>query len=300
MIMRRSHYDKSPFVTVPRTDTACVAGWAAVGQRLRTAIQARGQAKTVLTVECYPGVFETDVLEALTRELKPVLAIRAATALQPEPEINRLCTPFLGGEDPVFGYLSNLTLPQFFDPDRGADLRRQIEGVGAGLILVVGVGARWIAEGDLLVYADLARWEIQQRQRRKKIGNLGADNASQSPGLKYKRAFFIDWRVADRWKQPLLRRFDFLLDTHHPQEPKLAEGEAVRRGWAETVRRAFPGGAFVRSGPVGWPVDERGLRPGPLGPELRLVLRLRAGREFARPRLRNPAGRDAGDEPGAG
>ncbi|MBI5384550.1 MAG: class I mannose-6-phosphate isomerase [Verrucomicrobia bacterium] len=249
--MRHSNYDKFPFVAVPNSDAACVVGWEPIGRRLREAVRQRGRTKTVITVECYPGVFEADILQALSRELKPALAIRATDALKSEAEINRLCAPFLGGDDPVFGYLSNLTLPQFFDAGQVAVLKQQVQAIKAGLVLVVGVGARLIAEGDVLVYADLARWEIQQRQRRKEIGNLGVSNAAQSPGLKYKRAFFIDWRVADRWKKPLLRQFDFLLDTNNPREPKLAEGEAVRRGLAEAVRRPFRVVPLFDPGPWG-------------------------------------------------
>lgn len=249
--MRNSNYDKSPVVTVPNSDGACVAGWEAIGRRLRETIAQRAARKTVLAVECYPGVDERAVLTALTRELKPAQALHSADALKSEAEIERLCAPFLGGDDPVFGYLSNLTLPQFFSPDRITARALQVGAIERGLVLVVGVGARLIADGDLLVYADLARWEIQQRQRRGEIGNLGANNASHPAGLKYKRAFFIDWRVADRWKKPLLRQFDFLLDTNDPQAPKLAEGDVVRRGLAEASRRPFRVVPLFDPGPWG-------------------------------------------------
>jgi len=237
--VRPSRYDKAPFVAVPGADDDCAAGWPEIGRRLRAAVEAGGRSRTVLVVECYPGVDEAAVLDALSRELKPVLRVRAADALKPEAEIDRLCEPFLGGGDPVFGYLSPLTLPPFFDLERIAALQRAVGAAGPGVVLVAGVGARLIAAGDVLVYADLARWEIQRRQRRKEIGNLGANNASQSAALKYKRAFFVDWRAADRWKKPLLARFDFLLDTNQPEAPKLAAGDAVRRGLAEAARRPF-------------------------------------------------------------
>jgi hypothetical protein len=53
---------------------------------------------------------------------------------------------------------------------------------------------------DVLAYADLSRWEIQQRQPGGEISNLGWDNFNTSAGEKYKRGFFVDWRVADRLK----------------------------------------------------------------------------------------------------
>ena len=246
--MRKSNYDKFPCVEVPGAGEACVAGWEAIGRRLRAAVEARAQTRTVLVVECYPGADEAALVQALRQQLKPTLVIHAAEALRSEAEVDRLCEPFLGGDDPVFGFLSNLTLPQFFDAGRIEGLRSRLLTVQTGLTLIVGAGARLVTEGDVLVYADLARWEIQQRQRRKEAGNLGANNATQAAGLKYKRAFFVDWRVADRWKKPLLRRADFFLDANDPRRPKLATGEGVRLGLAEAVRRPFRVAPFFDPG----------------------------------------------------
>jgi hypothetical protein len=111
---------------------------------------------------------------------------------------------------------------------------------GDGRILVLGTGAALIAEHfDLLVYADMARWELTLRQRRGEIGNLGADNLSEPPNLKYKRAFFVDWRVADRLKKELLGKIDFLLDTNTRESPKLIAGQVFRRGLAAASVRPF-------------------------------------------------------------
>lgn len=249
--MRKSNYDKFPFVAVPGADAACVSGWGTIGARLREAIAARGARRAVVVVECYPGVDEAGVADCLARELRPALALRSGEALRPPDDIDRLCAPWLGGDDPVFGYLSPLELPEFFDGGRVAEFKSRVAAVTEGVVLVVGVGARLITDGDILIYADLARWEIQRRQRQGEIGNLGAGNAGQSPGGKYKRAFFIDWRVADRWKKPLLRQCDFLLDTNDRAAPKLAQGDAVRRGLEEATRRPFRVVPFFDPGPWG-------------------------------------------------
>jgi mannose-6-phosphate isomerase class I len=251
MKTRRSNYDKFPLVAVSAAENACVRGWEAIGQCLSQAAARLGRRKAVLVVDCYPGVNEAQVADALAGQLKPRLLVHTCQSVKTEPEIDRLCQPFLGSDDPVFGYLSNLTLSQFFVPEKLTDSAREIQAVTDGLVLVVGVGARLIAEGDVLVYADLARWEIQQRQRCGEIGNFGVSNRAQAPGRKYKRAFFVDWRVADRWKRPLLARMDFLLDTNRPAEPKLAEGGAVRRGLSEIVRRPFRVVPLFDPGPWG-------------------------------------------------
>jgi mannose-6-phosphate isomerase class I len=247
----RSNYDKFPAVAVPNTAGACVVGWDVIAERLRRAIALRDSRRTVLVVDCYPGVDEKEVLDQLQRRLKPALSLRTAEALLPPDRIDALVAPFLGGEDPVFGFLSGLTLPEFFDEEKLAHLRSRSAEVLQDLILVLGVGARLVTEGDILVYADLARWEAQNRFRRHETGNLGVDNRQLSANLLYKRAFFVDWRVSDRWKRPLIAKWDFVLDTNNATQPKLAQGEAVRRGLRLAVTRPFRVVPFFDPAPWG-------------------------------------------------
>lgn len=68
-------------------------------------------------------------------------------------------------------------------------LRDQIASVDSGLVVIYGPGAALIAEGDVLVYADMARWEIQQRFRRGELGNWGVTNVDEDVLRRYKRAF---------------------------------------------------------------------------------------------------------------
>ena len=248
---RPSNYDKFPVVALPGSDGTCVTGWDRIAERLREAIEQRAASKTVLAVECYPGVREEDILGELRRRLSPAVIVRARGALLRPAQIDALVEPFLGGEDPVFGFLSDLTMAEFHDPEKLAQLRREVEREPAGLVLVVGCGARLVADGDILVYADLARWEAQRRFRLSEAGNLGADNHALAASVKYKRAFFVDWRVGDRWKQPLIARWDFVLDTNQPCEPKLAEGEAVRRALRHAVTRPFRVVPFFDPAPWG-------------------------------------------------
>jgi len=249
--MKRSSYDKFPAVPVPNSGSACVVGWDAVANRLRTAIRSRNQRKTVVVVECYCGVREEEVLRELNQRLNPALALHAAEAMLPPNRVDALMEPFLGGNDPVFGFLSGLTLPQLFDPEKLAHLRHALGGVGEGTVLLVGCGARLVAEGDILVYADLARWEAQMRFRRNESGNLGVENRTLAAGLKYKRAFFLDWRICDRWKRPLIAKWDYVLDTNKPDEPKLADGEAVRRGLRLAASQPFRVVPFFDPAPWG-------------------------------------------------
>ena len=248
--MRASNYDKYPTISVPNTQGTCVTGWEGIAQRLRRAVAHRPAAKTTLVVECYCGVAEEQILSELGRRLSPVLAISAKDALLPSTKIETLIAPFLGGNDPVFGFMSDLTLPQFFDAQKVEQFRQQANRPTQGLVLIVGVGATLISPGDILVYADLARWEAQNRFRRGATGNLGLGNQKSPANLQYKQAFFVDWRVCDRWKQPLIGKWDFLLDTNS-SKPKLADGQTVDRALRHAVTRPFRVVPFFDPAPWG-------------------------------------------------
>jgi len=255
------NYDLYPFVSVPGVAGACVEGWAAVAEQIERAVAARGAPKSTVIVECYPGVDEETILRELSKCLRPEAVLRMSDALLSPERIEAMVAPFLGDGDPVFGFLSGLTLPQFFETAKIEEMRKTVGMAGRGLVLVVGCGARLVDGGDILIYADLSRREAQLRFRRGETGNLGAANHSVRENLKYKRAFFVDWRVADRWKRPLIARWDFLLDTHNAKRPKLAQGDAVRRGLDHAVTRPFRVVPFFDPAPWGgqWMWESLGL-----------------------------------------
>jgi mannose-6-phosphate isomerase class I len=244
---RPPNYDKAPSVDVP--GHRCAAGWDAIASLLR---EATSDALEVIAVECYPGVNEDEVTTELCRRLQPALVVKMVEALLPPVEIERLVAPFLGGDDPVFGFMTNLRLNSFFDPVRLAELRRRIDSVPKGLKLVVGVGATLaVSRPDVVIYADLARWEAQLRFRRGETGNLGTANCHESTSLKYKRAYFIDWRVADCFKKPHLETADYFLDTTDRAAPKLVEGDAVREGLRRAAQQPFRVVPFFDPAPWG-------------------------------------------------
>ena len=244
---RRSNYDKAPFVPAGE-ERDCDVGWERIVERLRAL---RTRRRCVLVVECYPGVDVDSVRRTLSEGLRPALVVDARQAFKEPGEIERMCAPYLG-EDPVFGRMNGLDLGDFLEPGRRAVLAGRVGAVRAGVVLVVGPAASLVApESDVLVYADLARWEIQQRQRRHVAPSLGLhDQKDRAPKL-YKRGFFVDWRAADRRKKALLGRVDWLLDTNDAQEPRMLAGDAFRAGLAAAARRPFRVVPFFDPGPWG-------------------------------------------------
>lgn len=263
-----SNYDRSPAVEVPVEHASSIwTGWDSIGEAVRSRLKSRETG--LVAVECYPEVDAEAVAEALGRRLESGLSLLTREVFRTPAEVNALVAPFTGGDDPVFGYLeTRLGLEDFLDPGKVTEARQRLQAASekAGLRLVVGPAASLLApEADLLVYADLPRWEAQQRQRRGETSNLGAENAGEKPSLQYKRSYFVDWRVADRQKRKSLEKWDFLLDTTRPDAPVLISGEAHLAGLAETVRRPFRVVPFFDPGPWGgqWMREICNLPDGP-------------------------------------
>jgi len=241
-------YDKQPYVSVSPDSGDCSQGWKEIGAVLRKSVPG---GRCVVCVECYPGVFEKEIRDQLASLLHPTLILSTAELLLSPAKLNKRVDPVLT-DDPVFGMLNGIEIRDYLDTGKLDPARKKLEQAEKGIVLVVGTGAIEVApHPDLLVYADLARWEIQKRQRRGEIGNLGADNLDESPSQKYKRGFFLDWRAADRVKQKLLPRIDFLLDTNVPEQPKLISGDAMRKGLRSAIDRPVRVVPFFDPGPWG-------------------------------------------------
>ena len=259
-MQRESNYDRFPTFRVSGCESECWEGWPRILDRLK----AFGVSEQcTICLECYPGVYERALIGALVENLRPSGLILTSDLLKSLSEIEQMVSDVLGN-DPVFGRMNSLEIADFFDNAKLASGREVVENWKHGLLVIVGTGASLLSEEpDLLVYADMARWEIQQRQRRNVLGNLGADNLEESPGQKYKRAFFVDWRVADRLKKSLLQKIDFWLDTNG-DIPKLVTGRAMRYGLQQISRRPFRVVPYFDPGPWGghWMEEVCGLPTG--------------------------------------
>jgi len=243
----RSNYDKYPCTPVSTSAAYCWVGWRNIIDRLKPF---SAGSRCTLAVECYPGTFEGAIKEALVEGLRPAETIYTPDLLKAPNCVDKMLAPLLG-DDPVFGHMNGIGLEAFFDEAKLDKARQKVAIWQQGLLLMVGVGVAIVSpQADILIYADLARWEIQGRQRRNEISNLGTDNIDESPSLKYKRAFFVDWRAADRLRRELLPKADFFLDTNN-STPKLVAGDCVREGLKTVASRPFRVVPYFDPGPWG-------------------------------------------------
>ena len=240
--MRKANYDRFPSTKISGT---VIQGW----ENICSLLEEHLKAYPALAVDFYTGVYEEEVINELHR-LSPALFIDTRDLMKPESEIKAMTARFMT-DDVLFGYVTNITLNDYFDQDKLKKAREEVIAT-KGKVVVVGSGAAMVVPAEaVLVDADMARWEIQQRFRRHEVKALGIDNRKDAVSLQYKRGYFNDWRVCDKYKESLFDKVDFWLDTHIATEPKMIDQTTFFKGIEETVHSPFRVVPFFDPAPWG-------------------------------------------------
>lgn len=251
------NYDLEPVVDIPGWDEHAFSGWEAIREELRQQMKKH----RVFVFDCYPGTDKEEVARELAL-LSPARMLDCETCLLPPEQLEQLLAPSLP-PDPVFGVMFYGKLEHCFDPASLDALREEIER-SDGPVFLYGTGASLVTQGDLLVYLDLPRWEIQLRYRRG-MTNWLADNPDAPTLEKYKRGFFVEWRIADRHKAELLGSLDYLMETTTPGQPNMVTGNAFRAALQSAASRPFRLKPYFDPGVWGgqWMRENFGLPDGP-------------------------------------
>jgi mannose-6-phosphate isomerase class I len=254
MSVSRPNYDLNPITPVAGH---ALRGWEAICAALT------GRATGRIVVELYPGADKSEVIDALTAGLRPDRIIDVETFFRSPEAIDAMLSPYLG-DDPVFGKLNRVEIADFLDPHRF--VIAQAQAALPGLSLVVGAGASIVCpDADEVIYVNMARWPLQLRFRQGKAFNLGTQARRDGPAALYKRAFFVDWRSADRLKTQLMPRIDWVIDGNEAMQPRMVSGADYRAALNTIARRPFRVRPFFDPGPWGgqWMRQTFGLPESP-------------------------------------
>ncbi|MGS2760658.1 class I mannose-6-phosphate isomerase [Sinomicrobium sp. M5D2P9] len=242
-----SNYDKYPRIRVSGSKYECIRGWEAICRTIKDKAGDKGK----IVIEIYQGVDTEEIKTALKKVFGSCKIYDSTDAMKPAPEIEKMVYPYVT-DDRVFGYMTDLDLKDFFDPENCRRLREETGRKSDGIQVVLGPGASfWCDKNDLLVYMDMPRWELQLRMRRHEVNNLGVFNKEEEFALRVKQSFFVDWRVLDRHKTALFEKTDFFVDTVRSSDPKMISGKALKYALETASRQPFRVVPFFDPGPWG-------------------------------------------------
>ena len=254
-------YDRLPAITIASDSRQCLEGLEEVGRALVTAIPG---AKARVVLECYPGLLPQRLMDSLRETLPGASFLDTSQLFKSAASLQQQFAGSLG-DDPVFGFMQTWGVEAYFNLDLLEAARRRLRQHD-GIAVVFGTGASVVAEdADMFVYMSTTRWVLQGRQRAHEIGNLGLNNAANSPATLYKNAFFLDWRVGDAIRHTLFGRADWFVDFDDPEIPRMLPGSVLRTAVQQVLRRPFRVVPFFDPGPWGgqWMRKRFGLPEGP-------------------------------------
>ena len=247
-------YDKQPVAQVDDQPAQCAVGWSEIIPLLPDAGD--------LCIECYPGAPVADVIASMRAAYPDALVVDTASLFKGPEVIDAEVATHLG-TDPVFARFETVGIDAFLDhaaietwrSTRATDRRTIVVGPGAATIL---------PSYDAAIYVSMARWELQQRQRRGQIANLGSRNAGTRAADLYRRAFFVDWRVGDEIKYDLLPATQFVIEMNGPA-PRMVSTATYFRALDLVVHRPLRVVPFFDAGPWGgqWMRAQFDLPDGP-------------------------------------
>lgn len=229
-----NNYDLFPKTVISSDSGEAAAGFDEIRDRLSDMLY--GKKSAVLVVECYPGVNQSELLSGLEPMNFAEIIHSDELAFEPEKLDSAIEADLT--DDRVFGIMTTRRLEDYFYKGKLEAARDSAAAVKDGVVLIYGVGASLVCRGDVLVLADITRWEIQLRYRR------GMDNwRTAKTGLpklaKYKRGFFAEWRWADKVKDSVLPEIDAYLDMTVEKSPVMVKGETYRSALAAVSKRPF-------------------------------------------------------------
>lgn len=232
------NYELHPFKQIKGFEREAFSGTEDIENELKRHIDEllKTNKKVVISFETYVGV-DISELKKLAEKLNPVKIIDTEDCAKSEEKLNAELNDYITN-DRVFGVMCHKKLEDLFEPQKLEDAKAEIDKIKEGLIIVMGLGAGLVTEGDCYIYCPVTRWEIQLRYRAG-MPNWHCTN-NDAPALsKYKRGFFIEWRLADRFKRSRYNSFDYVLESEKKGEPKLITGKAFREGLTQLSHEPF-------------------------------------------------------------
>lgn len=242
--MRKPNYEKYPSTKV---EGIIIEGW----ENILNELGKKLQETKCIAVDLYPGVIEEEVLSALQKLNPTGFYNMRRDVFKSEEEVLKITERFMT-DDVLFGFMAHhLNMKDFFDTQKFENTKKEI-AESTGTSVIVGSGAALVApESACVVYIDMARWEIIQRFRRQEVAALGVDDSKEPVSIQYKRGYFIDWKLTDRYKDSICQNVSYWIDSHIVNAPKMIDKATFMQGIDKTAEGPFRVVPFFDPAPWG-------------------------------------------------
>lgn len=225
----KSEYDRFPKTKIKNHKAFC--GYEEIYHELKSKMNNN----SVVVFDYYPGVDEKEVYELIKRfnfslEINMHDIFKDGKTMTEQMKYNLT-------DDRVFGKMYYGNLVDFIDEEKLEEAQNKIKEQKESVI-VYGVGAGLVSHGDVYVYFDMARWQIQLRYR-KGMANYNVDNYDEDILKKYKRGYFIEWRIADKHKEKCFDCFDYVVDTNAANDPKMISSDTFKISLHQLSKQPF-------------------------------------------------------------
>ncbi|MFA5693648.1 MAG: hypothetical protein WC907_08525, partial [Acholeplasmataceae bacterium] len=188
----------------------------------------------VIAFETYPGVNLEVLKNNILTKLNPNLLINVEEFAKTEDELNEMLSYNLT-DDRVFGIYSHHKINDFYHEKDILNINNIIKN--QKLVILYGFGAS-LFNYDYINHVSITRWEIQLRFR-KGYPNFRSTNYDEDNLRKYKRGFFVEWRVADRIKDNIKDKMSYVIDYNDLEKPVMIDKKTYLSSLKEVTKRPF-------------------------------------------------------------
>ena len=195
--------------------------------------------KEYVILDGYIGTDWKEIINNFTKIIsskgKSISTIFIDDFLKTEEDILQIISPFLGGNDPVFGRITTLNLNDLFN-------KKELENLSfkedTDIKIIYGSGASLVNKEGFLIYFDLPKNELQYRMRSGSVTNIGLKSTKDLKQM-YKHFYFIDWVLLNKEKKRLLPDIDILVDQQRPENPIWMHGKTLRKTLDQMSKNFF-------------------------------------------------------------
>lgn len=219
------NYDKYPFI---KAQGKIYEGYEQIREKINSSKE------KIIVFDCYPVVDIESIVSGIGDLFDEIFY--TDTCAYSGDELTAKMQKNLT-DDRIFGVMTTDCLSDYFIEEKIQNMRNKIEQ-SSKRILIIGVGAMLVWKSGFNVHCSVARWESQLRFR-KGAPNWNCDNFDMDPLTKFKRGYFVEWRIADRHKIENHDDFQFFMDTNSPKNPKMVSKEDYNNALEKAVQGPF-------------------------------------------------------------